>query len=127
MTYKQGAIKAIWRLIEKFEKNNRGVSAYDMPLCDIYITPKQAKKKRVCYGCPNHCLGEFDGCSRFETLCHDPFCKKHNSLRAKFWHEAMPTLEKILAKYYTPSGWCFKVFVFLDDIDRKIIKEYRNE
>lgn len=34
--------------------------------------------------------------------------------RAKFFEKTLPMLEKVPAKYFTPSGWTKKVFAFLD-------------
>ena len=119
MTHKQKALKAIWKLI--VERYEGGKEMINCPLCLLYkgIYNQSEFWMIHCEGCPNYKKNSGLACIRFGTFTD-------SRLRAIFWRRAMPELEKIPAKYFTPSGWRFEPFAFLEEIDARIMKEHHD-
>lgn len=133
MTRKDKTIAACRELIEKY-RHPEGKMFFNRKhclLCDIYY--KSDAKRSEEFPCAGCFMGDNgpDACSFMITyslaanyLYHIiPLEEVHFTgyeIRARFHELAIPILEKIDEKYFTPDGWEYEVFDEIRELDRKL-------
>ncbi len=119
MTYKERALTAWKKLAWKY-RNPEGQTFREnksCPLCLVYFYLgikrwRPPNLANYCRGCPMGDKDGYMGCVDFKTYGGGP--ERDYAARAKFFEKTLPMLEKVPARYFTPSGWRFSQFKFLD-------------
>lgn len=106
-SYKQRTIDGCKELIKRYTENN---PSYRCPFCNIY---RVGNDRKGCVGCFMHKIKIFNnghyGCTTFSSSITAAFMynktQKQRLRRAGFHKKCIPILQKIDAKYFTPTGW----------------------
>jgi len=114
MTNKEKTIKAIEKIIEKYEKFTDNLNDYSnintCALCKIYYTSKHVKP--FCRGCILANEKSKQGCIRYnsfkrmQNILHKGYYdKKIFQNRANFFHKHLEYIKSLPTSQFTKRGW----------------------